>query len=75
MIMMNDKKKMLTQILGADPREKKEDGASEQDALSMLAQELIDAVSAGDSKGAASALRACVSECTNSPSGDASQEG
>lgn len=76
MIMMNDKKKMLTQILGADPREKKkEEGASDQDALSMLAQELIDAVSAGDSKGAASALRACVSECTSSPSGDASQEG
>lgn len=67
---------MLAQILGADPREKTDEGASQADALEMLTQELIDAVSAGDSKGAAQALRSCVLECGNSsPSGGSTPEG
>ncbi len=73
-----DKRKVLTQILGADPREKLE-GVSEQDALEVLTGELLEAFQSGDAKGAASALRAAFMECgrDNSPppSGDAPTEG
>lgn len=77
MLGIMDKKKVLTQILGADPRERKEEGASQNDALSLLAQELIDAVGNGDAKGAAQALRSCVLECQSAAqgSGQSSTEG
>lgn len=63
MMMIGDKKKVLAQILGADPRETKIDDSGAPDALETLAQELMDSVSSGDAKGAASALRACFAEC------------
>lgn len=62
---LGDKRKVLAQILGADPREQKEEGSVSQDALEVLAQELMEAVSNGDAKGAAQALRSCVLECQN----------
>lgn len=61
--MMGDKKKVLAQILGADPREEKTEGASKTDALEVLAQELMDALGSGDAKGAAQSLRSCWAEC------------
>ncbi len=59
---LGDKKKVLAQILGADPREKTE-GASQADALEVLAQELMDALGSGDAKSAAQSLRSCWAEC------------
>lgn len=61
MVMMGNKKHVLTQILG-DPEEgKKEEG--NESSLHSCAAELIDAVHNKDVDGLVSALRACISEC------------
>lgn len=69
---------MLAQILGADPREKQQEGAPVEDALEAMVQEFIDASSSGNAKEAAQALRSCIMECgrDNSPApGAPTQEG
>ncbi len=61
---MGDKKKVLAQILGADPRENTDGAEAKADALEVLAQELMDALGNGDAKSAAQSLRSCWAECS-----------
>lgn len=65
MIMQGSKKHVLTQILGADPREKKEEEGGQPSSLHSCVSELIDAIHSKDVEGAANALRACVAECSS----------
>lgn len=61
---LGDKKKVITQILGSDPRDIKE-GASVEDALSIIAGELMEALNSGDAKSVAQAMRSAVAEIQN----------
>ncbi len=69
MMMIMDKKKTLNQILGADPREKKEEGA-EESALSSCMSEFISCVKDGDVEGAVQAFRSCYAELGNESQGE-----
>lgn len=65
MIMMGDKKKLASVILG-EPKQKPEEGA-EQSALSVIAEDLISCVNNADADGVAECLRAAFLEMEASP--------
>lgn len=66
MMMMGDKKKAVTAILGPIEGEKEKDSAP-ADALELISEDLIAAVKAGDANAVASALRAAYAECGAPP--------
>lgn len=64
--MIGNKKRVLTQILGADPNEN-QGNESSPDYLKTCVSEFIDAVHAKDVEGAMNALKACLSEIDSQP--------
>lgn len=64
MILMGDRKKQITQILG--PRDGEQEGSSDG-ALHACVSEFLDAVHAHDVDGACAALKACFAELEATP--------
>lgn len=70
MMIMGDKKKAITAILGErhpNVGERWEDGPKTHDALSALGSELCEAVKSDDGPGVVSALRAIFAELDSEP--------
>lgn len=65
MILMADKKRMVTQILGELPQ--KEADVSGEDSLTVCVSEFIDAVHNKDVEAAKAALKACFAEMEAAP--------
>jgi len=61
--MIGDPKKIAAEIVGKGEMSPPEAG----DDLGVLAQDLIDAMKAGDAQGVADAFRACVMACESEP--------
>ncbi len=66
MMILGDRKRTMTQILGDDPREKKEE-PSEGEALKSCVSEFIEAVHAKDVDAATQALKSCYAELGQEP--------
>lgn len=64
MIMMGDRKKAVTAILGP---EEGEDQGHEENSLHHIAEEIISCIHAKDAPGLADALKAAVAECESEP--------
>lgn len=62
MIMMGDRRKILTQIMGPSEKDKTE-GEAPLSEYHAIAQDLLDAVKSGDVESVADALKAFFSAC------------